>query len=308
MCMWCMYAHICFFMVDVPHIFVMVHVFTHLPFCWYLVVHVCVCCQCMCMWCMYADICSWWCMYMYVTYGFFLVDVAHIFVMIHVFTHLPFWWYLVVHVCVCCPCMCMWCMYADICSWWCMYMYVVHESSYVFGGGCGTCIYYGELGISYFFGGIWWCMYVYVVHVCSHMFLVLDVAHIFVMVHVFTHLPFWWYLVVHVCVCCPCMCLWCMYADICSWWCIYMYMYVVHESSHMILVVDVAHVFIYHCVPNWLLSKAFNLILSLCTQLTPFKYHMTWCMHCVPNVTAFKTIWPNFIIVYPMDSCQDHLT
>ena len=102
--------------------------------------------------------------------------------------------------------MCMWCMYADICSWWFMYIYVVHESSCVFGGGCGTCIYHGELGISYFlvvFGGAcmcMWCMY-------AHMFLVLDVAHIFVVVHVLTHLPFWWYLVVHVCVYCPCMCM-----------------------------------------------------------------------------------------------------
>ena len=46
----------------------------------------------------------------------------------------------------------------------------------------------------------------------------------------------------------------------------------------------------YHCLPNWL-SRPFDLILSLCTQLTPFK-----------------TIWPNFIIVYPIDSFQDHLT
>ena len=66
-------------------------------------------------------------------------------------------------------------MYADICSWWCMYICVVHESSHVFGGGCVTCIYYGELGIYYFlvvFGG-------------------------------------------------ACMCMWCMYPDICSWWCMW---------------------------------------------------------------------------------------
>ena len=36
--------------------------------------------------------------------------------------------------------------------------------------------------------------------------------------------------------------MWCMYPDICSWWC--MYVYVVHESSDMFLVVDVTHVFI----------------------------------------------------------------
>ena len=45
------------------------------------------------------------------------------------------------------------------------------------------------------------------------------------------------------------------------------------------------------CVPNWFLSRPFDLILLLCTQLTPFK-----------------TIWPNFIIVYPIYSFQDHLT
>ena len=38
-------------------------------------------------------------------------------------------------------------------------------------------------------------------------------------------------------------------------------------------------VFLY-CVSNWFLSRPFDLILSMCTQLTPFK-----------------TIWPNFIYV-----------
>ena len=59
-----------------------------------------------------------------------------------------------------------------------------------------------------------------------------------------------------------CMCIWCMNAHICL-----------------------------HCVLNWLLSRPFDLILSLYTQLTPFK-----------------TICPNFIIAYPIDSFQDHLT
>ena len=77
---------------------------------------------------------------------------------------------------------------------------------------------------------------------------------------------------------------------------------------------------------NWLLSRPFDLILSLCTQLHPFKTiwpdfcivysidsfqdhltwfcivypvdyfqdHMTWFLHCVPNWPPFKTIWPNF--------------
>ena len=38
------------------------------------------------------------------------------------------------------------------------------------------------------------------------------------------------------------------------------------------------------------LSRPFDPVLSLCTQLTPFK-----------------TIWLNLIIVYPNDSFQDHL-
>ena len=46
-----------------------------------------------------------------------------------------------------------------------------------------------------------------------------------------------------------------------------------------------------YCVPIWLLSTPFDLILSLCTQLSPFM-----------------NIWPDFIIVYPIDSFQDHLT
>ena len=86
------------------------------------------------------------------------------------------------------------------------------------------------------------------------------------------------------------------------------------------------------CVHNWLISRPFDLILSMCTQLTPFKTiwmefyivypiypndsfqdHLTWFLHSIPNwllsrpydlifvlctqLTPFKTIWPNFIIV-----------
>ena len=112
--------------------------------------------------------------------------------------------------------------------------------------------------------------------------------------------------------------------------------------------------FVLHIVPNWLLSTTYDLIFALCTQLTPFKTswpnfinvypidsfqdHMTWFLHgvpifthmdsfqdqCVPNwllsrpydlifalctqLTPFKTIWPNFINVYPIYSFQDHMT
>ena len=95
-----------------------------------------------------------------------------------------------------------------------------------------------------------------------------------------------------------------------------------------------------YCVPNWRLSRPFDLILLLCTQLTPFKTiwpnfiivypidsfqdHLTWFLYCVPNwllsrlfnliltlctqITPFKTISPNFVIVYPIDCFQYHMT
>ena len=79
-----------------------------------------------------------------------------------------------------------------------------------------------------------------------------------------------------------------------------------------------------HCVTKWLLSRCFNLILSMCIQLTPFKTispDFILCIYfyqCVSNwllsrpydliLTPFKTIWPNFITVYQIDSFQDHLT
>ena len=81
---------------------------------------------------------------------------------------------------------------------------------------------------------------------------------------------------------------------------------------------------ILYCVPYWLLSRPFDLIFSLCTQMTPFKTIWPHFLYCVPNwllsrpydlilslctqLTHFKTIWPNFIIVYPIDSFQDHMT
>ena len=93
-------------------------------------------------------------------------------------------------------------------------------------------------------------------------------------------------------------------------------------------------------MPNWFLSRPFDLILSLCTQMTPFKTiwsdfyigypvdsfqdHLTWFYHCIPywllsrpfdlilslctQMTPFKTIWSDFYIGYPIDSFQDHLT
>ena len=87
-----------------------------------------------------------------------------------------------------------------------------------------------------------------------------------------------------------------------------------------------------HSILNWLLSRQYDLIFVLCTQLTHFKtiwpnFINVLCAYfyqCVTNwlfsipydlifalftqMTTLKTIWPNFIIVYPIDSFQDHLT
>ena len=95
-----------------------------------------------------------------------------------------------------------------------------------------------------------------------------------------------------------------------------------------------------HWVSNLLLSTPVDLILSLCTQLTPFKtiwlilvlctqmtafktiwpdfhivypiysfkHHLTWFLHCVPNLLLSRPFDHDFIIVYPIDSFQDHLT
>ena len=62
----------------------------------------------------------------------------------------------------------------------------------------------------------------------------------------------------------------------------------------------------YHCVQNWLLSRPFDPILSLCTNWIlsrPFELIFALCT----QLTPFKTIWQNFIIVYPNDSFQDHM-
>ena len=49
-----------------------------------------------------------------------------------------------------------------------------------------------------------------------------------------------------------------------------------------------------HCVPdlpNWLLSRPFDMIFVFCTKFTPFK-----------------TIWPDFCIAYLIESFQDQIT
>ena len=49
---------------------------------------------------------------------------------------------------------------AHVCMW-CMYVYMVHLCTHVFGGACGECI---------------WYMYVYIVHLCTHVCLVVHVC------------------------------------------------------------------------------------------------------------------------------------
>ena len=63
----------------------------------------------------------------------------------------------------------------------------------------------------------------------------------------------------------------------------------------------------FHCVPKLLLSRPFDLIFALYTQLTPSKNTWPNFVLCI-QLTHFKTIWSNFIIVYPIDSFQDHMT
>ena len=101
--------------------------------------------------------------------------------------------------------------------------------------------------------------------------------------------------------------------------------------------INVLCAYFYQCVTNWLFSIPYDLIFALSTQMTPlktiwpnfinvypidsFKHHMNGIWHCVPNwpnwllsrpfdlifalctqFTPFKTIWPDFCIVYPIDS------
>ena len=82
-----------------------------------------------------------------------------------------------------------------------------------------------------------------------------------------------------------------------------------------------------HCVPNlpnWLLSRPFDIIFVFCTKFTPFK--SIWPDFCIAYlidsfqdqitqflplctlITPFKRIWPNLIIMYPIDTFQDHIT
>ena len=94
---------------------------------------------------------------------------------------------------------------------------------------------------------------VYVVHLCTQMCLVVHVVHVCVFgasLHtnvfsgacmckwgIYMHL----YLVVHVVHMCACMCIWCIFAHICVWWCMYVYM--VHINASVIADACGAHAF-----------------------------------------------------------------
>ena len=63
----------------------------------------------------------------------------------------------------------------------------------------------------------------------------------------------------------------------------------------------------YHCVPKWPLSIPNDRIFALCTHLLlaiPFDLILS----LGTQLTSFKTIWPDFCIMYTSDSFQDHLT
>ena len=62
-----------------------------------------------------------------------------------------------------------------------------------------------------------------------------------------------------------------------------------------------------HCVPNWLLSSPFNLILSYVPNWLLSRPFDPILPLCTP-MTPFNTIWTNFIIVYPINFIQDHIT
>ena len=62
-----------------------------------------------------------------------------------------------------------------------------------------------------------------------------------------------------------------------------------------------------YCVPNWLLSRPYNLIYSLCTLITPFKTIWLHFIIVIPN-WLLSNHMPDFCIVHPIDSFQDHLT
>ena len=81
--------------------------------------------------------------------------------------------------------------------------------------------------------------------------------------------------------------------------------------------------FCIYIIPNWLLSRPYDLIFVLCTQITPFqtmwpnfiilytidsfylKYYFLFCI--LYPITPFKKIWPGFCIVSNY-SFQDHVT
>ena len=130
----------------------------------------------------------------------------------------------VVHMCACGACICIWCIYAHMCVWWCMYVYMAHIYAPVIGGAhvCMCCMY--VYLCQHVFGGAsgacmgTWCIYA---HMC---------------------------LVVHVCVYSAHVCMLCMYV------------YVVHQCTHMCLVV---HVCVYYLPPGpsiLFICKYFNYV------------------------------------------------
>ena len=132
---------------------------------------------------------------------------AHVCLLVHV-----------VHVCICGACMAMYvfggpcvvcvciCIYADICFWWCICVYMMDIYICTFNWWC-TCVH--MCMFVYLCTHFLWCMYVYMVHPCTNVCLVVHVC-------VYdTHAP----LIGDACS--THVCMWCMYV------------YVVHLCMHI---------------------------------------------------------------------------
>ena len=67
------------------------------------------------------------------------------------------------------------------------------------------------------------------------------------------------------------------------------------------------NIIVLHIVPNWSISRPYDLTFVLFTQLTPFKTIRPNFIYVYP-IDSFQDHWPNFINLYPIDSFQDHMT
>ena len=57
----------------------------------------------------------------------------------------------VVHMCACGACMCIWYIYAHMCVWWCMYVYMLYMYATVIGDACGAHVFHVLFTFQVFF-------------------------------------------------------------------------------------------------------------------------------------------------------------